>query len=135
LHDQIEASVRDNKKKHVTRTHGLLGRLKEMGKLLRVYTQNIDGLEKTAGLEYVELPGVTPVGEKKGKETMVLDGEAEGEDEWEGDCVQLHGTLSSVRCSLCFWVGTWEPKHGRAFAKGETFDCPACENIGTLPSS
>jgi NAD-dependent SIR2 family protein deacetylase len=55
-----------------TRTHKFLGELKKFGNLLRVYTQNIDGLD------------CEPVGLKPNK-----------------DVIQCHGNVDKILCSLC----------------------------------
>lgn len=91
---------------------------------MRIALRQVDGLEQVEGLRNVKLPGVTSQSKFKGKGKAV-DQEL-GDEEWEGDVVQLHGSTSSVRCSACSWVGKWLSKHTRAFAKGETLDCPAC---------
>lgn len=116
----------------VTPTHGFMRTLKKRGVLKRVYTQNIDGFEASAGLEAVGIEGV--------RETSVIGigadkGKGKGKaKQWEGDFVQLHGSAHRVRCSACEWVGVWEEEHGEAFAVGETVDCPACEERGkSLP--
>jgi NAD-dependent SIR2 family protein deacetylase len=67
LFDEVGA----RKKFSPTRTHRFLKTLKEKRKLLRVYSQNIDGLEVEAGLV-------------KGT-----------------DLIQCHGSLDTIHCSQC----------------------------------
>ncbi|KAK4696181.1 hypothetical protein P7C70_g8420, partial [Phenoliferia sp. Uapishka_3] len=119
-------------------THKFMRELKGAGSLLRVFTQNIDGLEgrgngvdgdeEVGGLSYVELPGIasqrsTVRGKKRRREE---EDEIDEEEEFPGEVVQLHGNLQSVRCSSCAWTGEWEEVHGEAFARGETVECPNC---------
>ena len=59
----------------VTKTHKFIQNLNTQGKLLRCYTQNIDDLDKRAGLT---------VGDK------VTD-----------KCIQVHGDLDIVYCTFC----------------------------------
>lgn len=108
---------------HPSETHAFLRVLRECGKLQRVYTQNIDGLEGrrdgegNGGLDIVDLPGVMPTSKRRKRN-------------WEGEVVQLHGSLMSVRCTECEWVGRWRRTHTEAFARGETMDCPGCLRRG-----
>lgn len=107
----------------VTSTHDLMATLKKRKALRRVYSQNIDGFETTA-LQTVAMEGVCCSGKllsEKGK------GKAR---EWEGELVQLHGSLDFVRCSVCDWVGDWTTEHSQAFAQGKALDCPECEDRG-----
>ena len=61
----------DFRKIEPTSTHYFIKRLSERGKLLRCYSQNIDGLEKKAGLREVD------------------------------ELIQCHGNLDSIECSEC----------------------------------
>ena len=68
-----------------TNFHKWLGELQNQGKLLRVYTQNIDGLEMKAGLAtYPSLQG--------GSSSMKTASEC---------CISLHGSLQRLRCMSC----------------------------------
>ncbi|KAL8278676.1 hypothetical protein RQP46_008968 [Phenoliferia psychrophenolica] len=105
-----------------TPTHEFIRLLKKKGKLLRCYTQNIDGLEgagrRRGRLSFAKLPGVWTPGSSK---------ELEDEDELNGDVVMLHGSVKSVRCSHCSWSGPWGTEHTAEFVKGITTHCPECE--------
>ena len=89
-----------------TRTHHLIQKLESKGKLLRSYTQNVDGLERRIGLE--------------------SGGRGQGFKKRGTRNVELHGDLGRVRCVLCMkdyeakleWVGM--------FRDGQAPDCPAC---------
>lgn len=114
--------------KPATGTHDFMRTLKKKGKLLRVYTQNIDGLEGTeTGLERVPLGGTTPtlrrnVDKGKGKATASV----------RGDYVQLHGTLWTVRCTSCAFVRAYEDDDHEAFSEGSVGSCPDCEERGAF---
>lgn len=121
-------------KKAATTTHGWFGELKKRGKLARIYTQNIDGFEsRVEGLKLVKLEGgLGDSTSASGSGGMANGGKGKGRaTEFEGDVVQLHGSIHAVRCSLCAWVGDYvDEVHGVAFAKGKTLNCPACVDFG-----
>ncbi|KAJ7183194.1 DHS-like NAD/FAD-binding domain-containing protein [Mycena filopes] len=99
--------------------HNLLRALDDRGKLLRVYSQNIDGIEKKAGLSF----GVPPFEEKRSRprtpkasklaSAVGMDTEplaAEGVASTSRlptppaetpRCIPLHGTLQTVHCQIC----------------------------------
>ena len=86
-----------------TAGHHFLSHLRDGRRLVRVYTQNIDGLEEEAGLRL-----------------HALDGGPEGE------VVQLHGDLRWLRCGLCHAKFPIEP-HQASYQRGEPVACPDCK--------
>lgn len=124
----------------VTSMHGLFKTLKRLGKLRRVYSQNIDSFEELEGLDFVPLPGVTVGFDGADGSGVEVDRWArkkkrvKKEPKWKGrgDVVQLHGSLKTVRCTGCGWVGEWDEPCTVAFAAGHTLDCPACLARGEL---
>ncbi|WWC70067.1 uncharacterized protein I206_104013 [Kwoniella pini CBS 10737] len=90
-----------------TKTHHFIKKLESKNKLLRSYTQNIDGLERRLGLE----SGGRGKGFKK-KETRNI---------------ELHGDLGRVRCVLCFKDFPITFEYVNLFRNGEAPECPACE--------
>ncbi|ORX36628.1 DHS-like NAD/FAD-binding domain-containing protein [Kockovaella imperatae] len=90
-----------------TRTHHFIAKLETKGKMLRSYTQNIDGLERRLGLE----SGGRGMGYKK-KATRN---------------VEMHGDLGRVRCILCMTDYEARSAWMAMFREGEAPDCPACE--------
>lgn len=83
-------------------SHHFLSQLKQDGKLQRVYTQNIDGLEERAGLS------------TSGKSPVV---------------VQLHGKLDTLCCTLCSHTCPFSPELQDVFREGETKPCDKCQEI------
>ena len=119
-------------------THRFLRLLRDQRRLVRVYTQNIDGLEARAGLQ-VDLaagsgtrgrfskaalalpPSVSPNGGKT--PAMLLKGSLNGGCE----AVQLHGDLASLRCSVCQHLIDWSVGDPADFLlTGNAPECPAC---------
>ena len=86
-----------------TLTHAFLKALDDGDKLLRVYTQNIDGLEAKAGL-----PSDLDAAQKDAK------------------VVLLHGSLERVVCTLCESKHGFDRKFLRAFKRGSAPECPNC---------
>lgn len=86
-----------------------------MGKLLRSYTQNIDGLEERAGL--VGSEGAKWVGKGGGK------GKSRIKDIRN---VQLHGDIHRVRCTLCSADFPCTEEHLKLFNAGSPPDCSEC---------
>ncbi|SCZ88440.1 BZ3500_MvSof-1268-A1-R1_Chr2-1g04412 [Microbotryum saponariae] len=108
--NQVDQSLASSpSSRGVTNLHRFLGELKVMRKLGRVYSQNIDGFERSGGLSNVELGAGGGVGRER------------------GDTVQLHGTVQDARCSECDheeWCGAWVVQE---WASGEKAECPKCQ--------
>ncbi|CAB4256307.1 similar to Saccharomyces cerevisiae YOR025W HST3 Member of the Sir2 family of NAD(+)-dependent protein deacetylases [Maudiozyma barnettii] len=117
-----------------TKTHKFIAHLKDRGKLLRCYTQNIDGLEETLGLE---LSSEQPVQEDSLKKENLQKSlirsnscTAFSNAKWRNyDVVQLHGDLNKLSCTRCFHVFNWNRYWARSFRRGELPVCPHCEAI------
>ncbi|KAG8744349.1 hypothetical protein FRC10_010329 [Ceratobasidium sp. 414] len=94
---------------HPAPVHDFLATLDTKGKLLRSYTQNIDGLEERAGLRTGE---VNPAGGGAGGPRPKN--------------VQLHGDIHRVRCTLCSASLVCTSEHIDQFRTGTPPDCPEC---------
>ncbi|SCV05604.1 LANO_0H11144g1_1 [Lachancea nothofagi CBS 11611] len=96
-----------------TRTHRFIAHLKNRGKLLRCYTQNIDGLEESLGLEVSS--------ERDSNSTMA--------NQWKNlDVVQLHGDLNKLSCTQCFETYNWNRGLSRSLRSGQLPSCPRCQH-------
>jgi NAD-dependent histone deacetylase SIR2 len=82
---------------NATETHYFINELASGGKLLRCYTQNIDGLEKLVGLNLGT------------------------------NVVQLHGDLDSVSCTCCSYTMGFDLETVELFATGKTKACTKCK--------
>lgn len=104
-------------KGNVTPTHTFLKQLHDQGKLLRWYTQNIDGLEKATGLTTSTcISTATTVTTKKmplAKSNLP-------------HVVSLHGSLERLSCTLCKTTITYSESHQESFYKGESPPCEKC---------
>ncbi|KAH9044509.1 DHS-like NAD/FAD-binding domain-containing protein [Lactarius pseudohatsudake] len=98
-----------------SRTHHFIRTLDEKKKLLRSYTQNIDGLEERAGLIGSSNQDARASGKGKGK-LRVRDVRN----------VQLHGDIHRVRCTLCSADLPCTEEYLQLFADGLAPDCPEC---------
>lgn len=129
--------------------HALLAALDEREKLQRIYTQNIDGLERRSGLAVVDLAqmagdeaaedssgsesgGAESSISAHGRREGVAGGETAGRD---GVVVPLHGGLDEVVCGACGWRERWGKEHTKSFKKGRGVDCPRCCERGASCSS
>jgi NAD+-dependent protein deacetylase SIR2 len=90
---------------HPSRTHKFLVTLASKQKLLRSYTQNIDGMEARAGLG---------------------DAPAIGKRKPQPHNVQLHGDIHRVRCTVCSTDIPCTSLHMDAFDSGVPPPCPDC---------
>ena len=97
-------------------THHFIKTLDTKGKLLRSYTQNIDGLEERAGLAGSSSEGVK--GKGKGRHKIKPK---------EVRNVQLHGDIHRVRCALCAADFNYTKEHLKSFREGDPPDCPDCQ--------
>lgn len=126
LHSSATTSARPGP---ATPTHDFMRLLKKRNKLLRVYTQNIDGLEGVGtGLVPVALEGITP--RTAAASSSAAGGKGKGKAKVEGDYVQLHGAVHAVRCTGCDFVRAWTDEDGDVFASGSVGACPQCEERG-----
>lgn len=100
-----------------TRTHRFIQEQRNRGKLLRCYTQNIDGLEARVGLNMSYA--------HEGKATLL--------QKWKKlNVVQLHGDLNTLTCTSCLRVQDWETEHHKSLQNGELPECPKCiEQLNT----
>lgn len=93
-----------------TKTHRFIKMLKDQHKLMRCYTQNIDGLERQLG----------------------MDTEFDKLQNWRQlDVVQLHGDLCTLRCSRCRksyqWDEIYVDEAGAREDAGLIIACPECQ--------
>lgn len=102
-------------------THHFIKTLDTKGKLLRSYTQNIDGLEAKAGLLGSSSECVKSNGKGKSKiKTKVVRN------------VQLHGDIHRVRCLLCAAEFKCTAEHLASFQEGDPPECPECRTRCTF---
>jgi NAD-dependent SIR2 family protein deacetylase len=90
-----------------TQFHQLLKALDDRGTLLRVYTQNIDGLESKAGL----------IANQPGSYQLPL-----------ARCIRLHGSLEHMRCQTCQVVEIQEP-YDALMSLGSLPKCMSCDRL------
>ncbi|KAF3937351.1 hypothetical protein ABW19_dt0204130 [Dactylella cylindrospora] len=128
---QTVKSIRDS-----TPTHKFIKTLSETGRLLRCYTQNIDGLEALDGL----CMDITRGAGKRGK------GKDKVGRETGCEVVQLHGDLEMLRCTQCAKLHDYDEERIDTLLGGEAPECPDCSkkaddrmaagkrgiNVGTL---
>lgn len=101
-------------------THHFLKTLDTKGKLLRSYTQNIDGLEERVGLvgsASEQARNSAAASGAKGRSKMNLR---------DVKNVQLHGDIRRVRCTLCSADYPFADEHMSQFLEGNAPDCPDC---------
>lgn len=96
-------------------THHFIKTLDSKKKLLRSYTQNIDGLEARVGLLGTSCQEAKSNG--KGK-TKIRTKDVRN--------VQLHGDIHRVRCVACSAEYPCSEDHLAVFEKGKAPECPEC---------
>lgn len=96
-------------------THRFIKTLDSKRKLLRSYTQNIDGLEERAGLAGSSSQEVKSNGKGKAKIKAK-----------EVRNVQLHGDIHRVRCTFCSAEFPCTTDHLDKFDIGVAPNCPEC---------
>ncbi|KAK7032814.1 NAD-dependent protein deacetylase hst4 [Favolaschia claudopus] len=110
--------------------HNLLRALDERGKLLRVYSQNIDSLEQKSGLSF----GVPPFQERRSKPRVPKSAPPENVASTSRlptpppeipRCIPLHGTLQNVHCQICNQSFALSD-HLEALEQGTPPACPEC---------
>ncbi|KAI9838410.1 MAG: hypothetical protein M1837_002493 [Sclerophora amabilis] len=126
----LRKKIRDEVRQ-TTPTHRFIRTLRDGGRLVRCYTQNIDGLESRDGLCTDMSRGrgnrarfSKKVLSKPRPDSSILPG---GLSDGGCEVVQLHGDLNDLRCSLCSRLCSWE-EDGRetTLLQGEAPDCQDC---------
>lgn len=109
FHDMVRKLSKMSKRAKPTPFHHMLARLATEGRLLRLYTQNVDGLETQMPPLQTEVP--LP---HKGP--------------WP-QTVQLHGGLEKMMCQKCREVMDFDPV---LFDGAETPTCPRCRETDEI---
>lgn len=119
-----------------TATHRFIRHLRDQKKLVRCYTQNIDGLESRDGLctNLQRGRGSRTRFSKKaiglpGSSISALPGSALPGSAMDRGCevVQLHGDLETLRCTICAKASNWDSSNNEAtFLAGEAPECQYC---------
>ncbi|KAL1748424.1 DHS-like NAD/FAD-binding domain-containing protein, partial [Schizophyllum fasciatum] len=109
--------------------HQLLRALDDSGKLLRVYTQNIDAIEAKSGLSF----GVPAFDDRRHKSrTATLNPDQQGHTSLDPPrCVPLHGTLTRLYCMTCTYscaLTDYLP----SLAAGAPPLCPSCSDTAVV---
>lgn len=117
-----------------TAFHGLLKALDDRGKLLRVYTQNIDALEAKTGLSY-GVPDFDDRRQRSRPKPSTSSGLTTPPTSQPARlpsppaetprCVPLHGTLQTLHCQNCSHSFPAQP-HVSQLSAGSLPDCPEC---------
>ncbi|KAI9816271.1 MAG: hypothetical protein M1827_001872 [Pycnora praestabilis] len=128
------ASLRKKIKEDIqvtTTTHRFIRILRDTGRLVRCYTQNIDGLEARDGLcsDLTRGKGSrTRFAKKVVDKPRPLEPVLPGH-EVDGGCevVQLHGDLERLRCILCQGLCNWdEESREKHLLNGKAPNCSIC---------
>ncbi|KAK4243187.1 NAD-dependent histone deacetylase HST3 [Corynascus novoguineensis] len=92
-----------------TESHAFVTLLHNARKLLRCYTQNVDQLHERAGLS-------TGLGD-------------------DVECVPLHGTVDSLRCTSCCEIFEWTEDRKAGIIAGQELPCPRCLDSPRRPGA
>lgn len=125
LRKQIHEKV-----KRTTAAHRFIRKLRDTGKLVRCYTQNIDGLESREGLNtnMAHGKGNRARFTKKLMESPRSTARTQPGADLDGGCevVQLHGDLRVLRCTLCQQTCEWEDRDSNRLLAGKAPTCQLC---------
>ena len=118
--------------KQTAETHKLIRALRDGGRLVRCYTQNIDGLEAREGL-------CTDMRRGRGNRNRFLkrvvglaraekEGLPGGESDRGCEVVQLHGNLTKLRCQVCDETFEWNDERWETLLlAGSAPVCKVCD--------
>jgi NAD-dependent SIR2 family protein deacetylase len=124
-----------NEVKSTTETHKFIKVLRDGGRLVRNYTQNIDSLEEREGLctDLTRGPGNRArFHSKTQREPRPLEIDSESAHSGGVEVVLLHGSLVNLRCGICTKLSSWdEAERESATLSGQAPDCPSCTEYNT----
>jgi len=104
-----------------THSHKFLRILRDGGRLVRNYSQNIDLLEEREGL-------CTDLSQGTGSKARFSRRPGGGSGSGGCESVSLHGTLESLRCSICNAKASWDEEDRiTTTLAGSAPDCPTCQ--------
>ena len=111
-----------------TATHKFIRALRDGGRLMRCYTQNIDGLEAQAGLcaDLSRGKGNKRRFMKKYFEAPLPDNTLGTDHDGGCEVVSLHGDLDKLRCTLCHDLFEWTEEHTSIFLEAAAPKCNTC---------
>ena len=126
----LRTKIRDDIKKP-TPTHRFIRTLRDTRKLVRCYTQNIDGLESEADLctDLTRGKGNRSRFSRKSIEKPKAAARFLPGGDLDGGCevIQLHGDLKVLRCMLCQQTSKWEENGNHAILlNGKAPQCRLC---------
>ncbi|TPX07973.1 uncharacterized protein E0L32_010304 [Thyridium curvatum] len=127
-----------------TTSHHFISHLRDRGKLVRCYTQNIDEIEEKVGLSTSLVLGPGHRGRFSTRSASRSSIGSDTKDPQTGgaskpssvrdtrdpgvECVFLHGSLHALRCFLCGEVCNWdEANRETETLSGRQPSCPRCE--------
>lgn len=123
----LRQKIRDEVKE-TSPTHKFIRTLRDGGRLMRCYTQNIDGLERRENLSM-------DLGHGKGTRKRFMKKvweaprpEAPQNSDADGGCevVPLHGDLEVLRCTLCLERSPWTEEMTARLLNGLAPECSVC---------
>lgn len=125
------ASLRQKIQEEVSETsqaHKFIRTLRDGGRLMRCYTQNIDGLERREGLSMDLDRGKGTRRRFKKQIWQAPRPNRPRHSDADGGCevVPLHGDLEVLRCTLCQETCSWSEEATGHFLNGQAPACPRC---------
>lgn len=119
--------------KNSSATHNFIRTLRDRRRMVRCYTQNIDGLEERQGLsaDLTKGKGARSRFSKKAMERprKLVGGSLAPNPDHGCEVVQLHGDLQRLRCTLCQQTLSWDYAHTRPLMAGKAPTCPSCAQV------
>ena len=111
-------------------THQFIRTLRDAGKLVRNYTQNIDCLEERMDLctDLERGPGNRArFSSKIQREHRPTEIKRDSPHDGGVECVQLHGSIVALRCQVCGKGCSWDASREATTLSGHAPDCPSCQ--------
>lgn len=123
----LRQKIRDDVK-DTSLTHKFIRTLRDGGRLMRCYTQNIDGLEARDGLvmDMTSGKGNKRRFMKKNYEAPLPEQTSNTDFDAGVEVVQLHGDLDTLRCSYCQRMTEWTEEATEIYLEGVAPKCKKC---------